>query len=69
MEPKQTQLENPLGIVSILACERGIGALYLGCGSLAVGTMMKGGVRFFFYDNIKQMLATSPVFSGTSVFL
>ncbi|KAL2817749.1 mitochondrial carrier domain-containing protein [Aspergillus cavernicola] len=33
-------------------------SIYTGCGSLAAGTMLKAGVRFFFYDNIKQVLSS-----------
>lgn len=32
--------------------------MYTGCSSLVAGTMLKGGVRFFFYDNIKHVLST-----------
>lgn len=47
---------NPLRIIAHLAQTRGITFIYTGCGSLAAGTMLKAGVRFLFYDNIKQTL-------------
>ncbi|BCS28044.1 uncharacterized protein APUU_61092A [Aspergillus puulaauensis] len=48
---------NTLRTITSLVQIRGIASIYTGCGSLAAGTMLKAGVRFFFYDNIKQALS------------
>ncbi|KAJ6079743.1 hypothetical protein N7467_009496 [Penicillium canescens] len=59
--------KNPLLIIQHLVQTRGITSIYAGCSSLAAGTMLKGGVRFFFYDNIKQALSSPSL--GMPIFL
>ncbi|KAL2828101.1 putative tricarboxylate transport protein [Aspergillus pseudoustus] len=55
---KTTATNNPLRTIISLVQTRGIASIYTGCGSLAAGTMLKAGVRFFFYDNIKHTLSS-----------
>jgi solute carrier family 25 (mitochondrial citrate transporter), member 1 len=46
-----------LTVLSKVAREDGVRAIYTGCSTLVVGTAFKAGVRFLTYDSIKNMLA------------
>lgn len=46
-----------LTILSKVAKEDGVRAIYTGCSTLIVGTAFKAGVRFLTYDSIKNVLA------------
>ncbi|KAF3069411.1 Tricarboxylate transport protein [Trichoderma lentiforme] len=47
---------SPLVMIRQLVRTQGVTALYTGCSSLVLGTMLKCGVRFFFFENIKLQL-------------
>ncbi|OCK77127.1 tricarboxylate transport protein-like protein [Lepidopterella palustris CBS 459.81] len=48
---------NPFLVVSQVYRQEGIRALYKGCGALVVGSIAKDGVRFLFFDSIKNAFA------------
>ncbi|KAH6632433.1 mitochondrial carrier domain-containing protein, partial [Chaetomium tenue] len=54
-----TQTLNPLALIRHTVAEAGIGALYVGCSTLVVGTALKAGVRFMSFDTIKNQLSDS----------
>ncbi|PYH89947.1 putative tricarboxylate transport protein [Aspergillus ellipticus CBS 707.79] len=56
-DPSSTK--NPFRLLRQVAASEGIGAIYTGCTSLIVGTMLKAGVRFVCFDAIKNQLADS----------
>ncbi|PWY90225.1 putative tricarboxylate transport protein [Aspergillus heteromorphus CBS 117.55] len=47
---------NPVHLLRQVVATDGLGALYTGCSSLVVGTMLKAGVRFLCFDAIKNRL-------------
>ncbi|KAF2750802.1 tricarboxylate transport protein-like protein [Sporormia fimetaria CBS 119925] len=49
--------KNPFLVVTQVYKNEGIRALYKGCGALVVGSIAKDGVRFLFFDQIKQSFA------------
>ncbi|KAH7123626.1 mitochondrial carrier domain-containing protein [Dendryphion nanum] len=48
---------NPFLVVTHVYQNEGIRALYKGCAALVVGSIAKDGVRFLFFDQIKQSFA------------
>ncbi|KAF1840004.1 mitochondrial carrier [Cucurbitaria berberidis CBS 394.84] len=48
---------NPFLVVTQVYQKEGIRALYKGCGALVVGSIAKDGVRFLFFDQIKESFA------------
>ncbi|CAG8226561.1 unnamed protein product [Penicillium salamii] len=48
---------NPLRLISQVAKQEGLGALYTGCSTLVIGTAAKAAVRFLSYDTIRNSLA------------
>lgn len=48
---------NPFAVVTGVYQQEGIRALYKGCGALVVGSIAKDGVRFLFFDQIKESFA------------
>jgi len=48
---------NPFAVVTGVYQKEGIKALYKGCGALVVGSVAKDGVRFLFFDQIKESFA------------
>ncbi|KAI9037764.1 uncharacterized protein KD926_000027 [Aspergillus affinis] len=48
---------NPLRLILQVARQDGIGALYIGCSTLIIGTTAKAAVRFLSYDTIRNSLA------------
>ncbi|KAF2498806.1 tricarboxylate transport protein, mitochondrial precursor [Lophium mytilinum] len=57
--------KNPFLVVSQVYHSEGLRALYKGCGALVVGSIAKDGVRFLFFDAIKNSFA-DPVTGTTS---
>ncbi|KAF2808636.1 tricarboxylate transport protein, mitochondrial precursor [Mytilinidion resinicola] len=57
--------KNPFIVVSQVYRSEGLRALYKGCGALVVGSIAKDGVRFLFFDAIKNSFA-DPVTGTTS---
>ncbi|KAF2132630.1 tricarboxylate transport protein-like protein [Dothidotthia symphoricarpi CBS 119687] len=48
---------NPFLVVTQVYQNEGIRAMYKGCGALVVGSIAKDGVRFLFFDQIKESFA------------
>ncbi|RFU28080.1 hypothetical protein B7463_g8245, partial [Scytalidium lignicola] len=48
---------NPIRVILQVVRSQGPGALYVGCSSMVLGTVVKDGVRFLCYDSIKARLA------------
>ncbi|CAG7956475.1 unnamed protein product [Penicillium salamii] len=48
---------NPLRLISQVAKQEGLGALYTGCSTLVIGTAAKAAVRFLSYDTIRNSLS------------
>ncbi|KAF1959345.1 tricarboxylate transport protein, mitochondrial precursor [Byssothecium circinans] len=48
---------NPFLVVTQVYQKEGLRALYKGCGALVVGSIAKDGVRFLFFDQIKNSFA------------
>ncbi|KAL5116928.1 hypothetical protein ACEQ8H_005145 [Pleosporales sp. CAS-2024a] len=49
--------QNPFYVVTQVYQKEGIRALYKGCGPLVLGSVGKDGVRFLFFDQIKEAFA------------
>ncbi|OAL07315.1 mitochondrial carrier [Phaeosphaeriaceae sp. SRC1lsM3a] len=48
---------NPFTVVTQVYQKEGVRALYKGCGPLVLGSVGKDGVRFLFFDQIKEIFA------------
>ncbi|KLU81162.1 tricarboxylate transporter [Magnaporthiopsis poae ATCC 64411] len=53
---KAERSANPFSIITTVARQEGLGAIYTGCSTLAAGCTLKAGVRFMSYDTIKNIL-------------
>ncbi|KAL2112024.1 hypothetical protein VUR80DRAFT_8701 [Thermomyces stellatus] len=53
---QSTRQKNPLAIITHVARNDGIRAIYTGCSTLITGTAFKAGVRFLCFDSIKNVL-------------
>ncbi|KAJ1326021.1 solute carrier family 25 (mitochondrial citrate transporter) member 1 [Microdochium nivale] len=51
------KVTNPFSIITTVARTQGVGAIYTGCSTLAVGATFKASVRFMSYDAIKNVLS------------
>lgn len=51
------KVTNPFTLISSVARQQGVGAIYTGCSTLAVGATFKASVRFMSYDAIKNVLS------------
>ncbi|KIW13396.1 hypothetical protein PV08_08584 [Exophiala spinifera] len=48
---------NPLLAIAQTARSEGVGAIYTGCSTLILGTMLKAGVRFLSFDFVRNLFA------------
>ncbi|KAL8297318.1 hypothetical protein RB597_006418 [Gaeumannomyces tritici] len=53
---KAERSANPFSIITTVARQEGLGAVYTGCSTLAAGATLKASVRFMSYDTIKNIL-------------
>lgn len=49
--------KNPLVVIRNIVATDGIGAIYTGCSTLVIGTVLKASVRFLSFDVIRNILA------------
>lgn len=59
--------QNPFTVVTQVYRKEGIRAVYKGCGPLVIGSVGKDGVRFLFFDQIKEAFADPETGSLTPV--
>ncbi|KAJ5332593.1 Mitochondrial carrier protein [Penicillium brevicompactum] len=57
LDNSAVQTSNPLRLISQVAKQEGVGALYTGCSTLVIGPAAKAAVRFLSYDTIRNSLA------------
>ncbi|KAF4890075.1 Tricarboxylate transport protein [Colletotrichum fructicola] len=51
-----TKSKNPFAVITQVAKQDGLRAIYTGCSTLIIGTTFKAGVRFLSFDSIRNAL-------------